>query len=265
MSLAAKRLCIAVFAVVVAAFGIDIALAVAQEKPQTVPVYGYRVINVYPHDPRAFTQGLFFEDGYLYEGTGIYGKSQIRKVALKTGKILKSRSLPARFFGEGVTIWNNRVIQLTWREKKGFVYEKESFRLIQEFAYNTEGWGLTHDDKRLILSDGSSYLFFLDPLTFKQIGRIEVSDNGISVGNLNELEYVGDRIYANVWRTDRIAVISPETGAVEAWIDLSRLRHEGGLSPEADVLNGIAYDGEKDRLFVTGKFWPKVFEIKIVP
>ena len=229
------------------------------------PVYGYKIINVYPHDPDAFTQGLFFEDGFLYEGTGIYGKSELRKVELKTGRVLKSNRLPERFFGEGITAWGNKIIQLTWREKKGFVYEKDGFGLVREFSYATEGWGLTHDDKRLVMSDGSSYLHFLDPQTFKETGRIAVSDRGLPVSNLNELEYVRGKIYANVWPTERIAIISPETGDIEAWIDLSGLVRGLGIPPGEDVLNGIAYDSEHDRLFVTGKFWPKLFEIQLTP
>ncbi len=229
------------------------------------PVYGYKVVSVYPHDRDAFTQGLFFEDGFLYEGTGLYGRSELRKVELKTGKVLRSYRLPDRFFGEGITQWEDKIIQLSWREKEGFVYEKEDFGLVRKFSYETEGWGLTRDDKRLIMSDGSPYLHFLDPQTFKETGRIEVTDKGVPVANLNELEYVKGRIYANVWQTSRIAIISPETGLVEAWLDLSGLVHELGALPDADVLNGIAYDNEHDRLFVTGKFWPKLFEIRIVP
>ncbi len=228
------------------------------------PIYGYRIVNVYPHDPKAFTQGLIFEDGVLYEGTGLYGKSELRKTELETGKILKSLRLPAQYFGEGITIWKKEIIQLTWREKKGFVYGKETFDLAREFSYPTEGWGLTHDDKNLIMSDGSSYLYFLNPQSFKQTGRIEVIDNGFPVANLNELEYVRGKILANVWLTNRIAIISPDTGAVEAWLDLSALTHTLRLS-KGNVLNGVAYDSEHDRLFVTGKFWPELFEIQIVP
>lgn len=228
------------------------------------PVYSYKVVNVYPHDPKAFTQGIFFEEGFLYEGTGLYCKSEIRKIDLRTGRVLKRYSLPDHYFGEGLTAWKDDLIQLTWQGKKGFVYAKDSFRQIRDFHYQTEGWGLTHDDKRLIMSDGSAFLYFLDPETFKQTQRLEVSDNGSPVTNLNELEYIKGKVYANVWPTDRIAIISPETGIVEAWVDLSELARGVRLDQE-EVLNGIAYDNEHDRLFVTGKLWPKLFEIQIVP
>jgi glutamine cyclotransferase len=242
-------------------FGVGARPSIAGE----VPVYGYKIINTYPHDQNAFTQGLIFEDGLLYEGTGLYGRSELRKVEMKTGRVLKSHRLPRRYFGEGITTWKDKVVQLTWRGKRGFVYDKESFGLVGEFPYSAEGWGLTHDDKRLIMSDGSAYLYFLDPQTFKEIGRIRVNDNGVPVAGLNELEYVKGKIYANVWPTERIVIISPETGRVEAWIDLSELARMSGTSSREDVLNGIAYDVEQDRLFVTGKRWPKLFEIRVVP
>ena len=228
------------------------------------PVVGYRIVNTYPHDPRAFTQGLFFVDGILYEGTGLRGRSSLRKVELQTGNILLARQLPARFFGEGITSYGNRIIQLTWRARVGFVYDRQTFQLLDRFNYPTEGWGITHDGNSLIMSDGTSTLYLLDPQTFKEVGRIEVHDMDGPVSRLNELEYVRGEIYANVWRTDRIARISPQTGAVVGWIEL-----EGLLSPEdhtrqVDVLNGIAYDAKNDRLFVTGKLWPKLFEIELV-
>jgi len=228
------------------------------------PVVGYRIVNTYPHDPRAFTQGLVFADGVLYEGTGLRGQSSLRKVDLKTGTILQVRQLPVRFFGEGITIYGNRVIQLTWRARVGFVYHKQTFQLLDTFNYSTEGWGITHDGKSLIISDGTSTLYFLDPQTFREVDRLEVHTRDGPVSRLNELEYVQGELYANVWKTDRIARISPETGEVVGWIDL-----EGLLEPEdryrrIDVLNGIAYDVKNDRLFVTGKLWPKLFEIELV-
>jgi glutamine cyclotransferase len=228
------------------------------------PVVGYRIVNTYPHDPRAFTQGLFFADDVLYEGTGLRGQSSLRKVDLESGNVLQIRELPARFFGEGITIYGTRVIQLTWRARVGFVYDKQTFQLLDTFNYSTEGWGLTHDGKSLIISDGSSTLHLLDPQTFKEIGRIAVHTKDGPVSRLNELEYVRGEIYANVWGEDRIAKISPQTGEVVGWIDL-----EGLLKPEdryrrIDVLNGIAYDAKNDRLFVTGKLWPKLFEIELV-
>ncbi len=232
--------------------------------PDVTPVYGYEIINAYPHDRNAFTQGLVFDDGVLYEGTGIRGESTLRTVELETGEVLKLYSLPAKFFGEGVTLWEDKLIQLTWRSGVGFVYDKESFRLLREFAYPTEGWGITHDEKRLIMSDGTSTLHFLDPNTFEETGRIEVRDRGVPITNLNELEYVKGEIYANVWRTNRIARISPETGQVVGWIDLEGLISEEDRSQPVDVLNGIAYDAKHDRLFVTGKYWPKLFEIELM-
>ena len=232
--------------------------------PDVVPVYTYRVVNSYPHDRNAFTEGLVIENGVLYEGTGLRGRSTLRKVTLETGDILQTRELPAQFFGEGVTVYGDRVIQLTWQSNVGLVYDKNSFELLQEFNYETEGWGITHDGKRLIMSDGTSTLYFLDPDTFAEIGRIEVSDRGRPITRINELEFVQGEIYANIWQTDRIVRIAPQTGQVTGWIDL-----EGLLNPEAypgpvDVLNGIAYDARNDRLLVTGKFWPRLFEIELV-
>lgn len=224
----------------------------------TVPLYTYKVINTYPHDKEAFTQGLVFEDGYLYEGTGQYGSSTLRKVELKTGKFLQTYKLPPRFFGEGITIYKQHIIQLTWRSQIGFVYDKKSFSLRREFHYATEGWGITHDGKRLIMSDGTATLYFLDPETFTQKGTLQVRDENGPVKNINELEYIHGEIYANVWQKNRIARISPHTGRVIGWIDL------GGLCTWKGVLNGIAYDAKHDRLFVTGKLWPYLYEIKAI-
>ena len=228
------------------------------------PVVGYRIVNTYPHDPRAFTQGLVFADGVLYEGTGLRGQSGLRKVDLKTGNILRVRQLSAHFFGEGITIYGNRVIQLTWRAKVGFVYDRQTFQLLDTFNYPSEGWGITHDGKSLIMSDGTSTLYFLDPQTFREVGRLEVHTRDGPVSRLNELEYVQGEIYANVWKTDRIARISPQTGEVVGWIDLEGLLKPEDRNSRIDVLNGIAYDVKNDRLFVTGKLWPKLFEIELV-
>jgi glutamine cyclotransferase len=225
------------------------------------PVCLYRIVNTYPHDPGAFTQGLFFENGFLYEGTGLHERSTLRRVDLETGDVVQLYELPEKYFGEGITVYEDRIIQLTWQSREGFVYDKESFELLRKFDYPTEGWGITHDGKQLIMSDGTANLYFLDPETFVETGRIQVSDSNGPVTRLNELEYVKGEIYANIWQTDRIARISPDTGEVLDWIDL-----EGLLKPEdkekaVDVLNGIAYDAVGDRLFVTGKLWPKLFEI----
>ena len=237
----------------------------ATSLPTMPPVYGYRVAHVYPHDAQAFTQGLVLHDGHLYEGTGLWGQSSLRRVELTTGTILYMHRLAPQFFGEGITILNDRIIQLTWRSQIGFVYNKQDFTLLQQFTYPTEGWGITHDGTNLIMSDGSSTLYILEPQHFSEIGRISVSDANGPVRSLNELEYVQSEIYANVWQTDRIAKIDPQTGRVTAWIDLSGLLPPTDRRQRVDVLNGIAYDAEHDRLFVTGKLWPKLFEIEIVP
>jgi len=232
---------------------------------QAVPRYTYEVVNTYPHDRKAFTQGLVFSGNALYEGTGLYGASTLRRVDLETGEVLQIRKLPEQLFGEGITIWRDRIIQLTWRERTGLVYDKNSFELLEQFPYPTEGWGITHDGNSLVMSDGTSTLYFLHPDNFKETGRIEVSDNFGPVTRLNELEYVRGEIYANVWLTNRIARLSPRTGEVIGWIEMDGLLGQEELREPVDVLNGIAYDAENDRLFVTGKLWPKVFEIKLVP
>ena len=231
-----------------------------------IPIYSYNIVNTYPHDRDAFTQGLVFENGVLYEGTGrLYGQSSLRRVELETGDILQIHELSDQFFGEGITIYGNRIVQLTWQSHIGFVYDKNSFELLQDFSYATEGWGITHDGTRLIMSDGTSTLHFLDPQTFEEIGDVEVFDDDGPVYRLNELEYIQGEIYANVWQTDLVARIAPETGRVVGWIDLEGLLSAEDRSEPVDVLNGIAYDADNDRLFVTGKLWPKLFEIELIP
>ncbi len=234
------------------------------QNPEATPADGYEIINTYPHDSGAFTQGLVFIDGELYEGTGLYGQSSLRRVDLETGDILQEYNLPDNYFGEGVTVYGDKIIQLTWTSNIGFVYNRDNFDILQEFSYPTQGWGLTHDGEQLIMSDGTSTLYFLDPENFEEVDTIEVRDNaGNLVTRLNELEYINGEIYANIWQTDYIARISPQTEKVAGWIHL-----KGLLTPEeeasADVLNGIAYDAARDRLFVTGKYWPKLFEIRPV-
>ena len=232
--------------------------------PEPVPVYTYRKINTYAHDPKAFTEGLVFENGILYEGTGQYGDSFLRKVDLQTGAVLQSYRLPSSYFGEGITIYKDTIIQLTWESHTGFIYDKNSLKLLREFSYPTEGWGITYDGNRLIMSDGTSTLHFLDPVTLKTTCDIAVHDYNVPVNNINELECINGRLYANIWKTDRIAIIDPRNGSVTGWLDLMGLLNSQGYHDAADVLNGIAYDAQADRLFVTGKFWPLLFEIKVV-
>jgi glutaminyl-peptide cyclotransferase len=228
-------------------------------------VYGYKIVHAYPHDPEAFTQGLIYRDGSLFESTGLSGRSTLREVRLETGEVVREYALAQVYFGEGLTNWGDTLVQLTWQSKTGFLYDEASFKVLGTFRYGGEGWGLTHDARQLIMSDGSASLRFLDPVTFEEIGRLEVQDRGLPVNFLNELELVKGEVYANVWQTDRIAMISPGTGRVDGWIDLGGLRQETGATKPIDVLNGIAYDAAGDRLFVTGKLWPKLFEIKLVP
>jgi glutamine cyclotransferase len=227
------------------------------------PVYGYEVVREYPHDAEAFTQGLIFHDGYLFESTGQLGRSTLRKVRLETGEVVQRHALTQQFFGEGLTEWRGQLLQLTWVTNVGFVYDLASFRELRRFTYAGEGWGLTEDGTRLIMSDGTPNLRFLDPSTFDEHSRLNVRDHNGSVDDLNELEFVKGSVYANVWLTERIAIIAPDTGRVTAWVDLTGLRPRQGPAGD-DVLNGIAYDAAGDRLFVTGKLWPKLFEIRVV-
>lgn len=229
----------------------------------TIRRYTYNVVREYPHDPDAFTQGLVFDDGALYESTGLYKSSTLRRVELETGMILQIHVLLNQFFGEGITVFNDKIIQLTWRSNKGFVYDKISFDILQEFNYPTEGWGLTNNGTHLIMSDGTATLHILDPANFDEVGQIEVYADG-PVTNLNELEYIQGEIFANIWQEDSIARIDSQTGQVLGWIDLSGIRNFK-TKDEKDVLNGIAYDEEEDRLFVTGKRWPLLFEIRLIP
>lgn len=225
---------------------------------------GYEIVHAYPHDQNAFTQGLVFVDGHLYESTGRLGHSSLRMVDPATGWVLKEYDLPKQYFGEGLTDWGDTLIQLTWTSGIAFVYDRSAFTVRRTFHYTGEGWGLTHDSTSLILSDGSAILRFLDPATFRETRKLKVRDeNNRPVADLNELEYIRGEIYANIWHEDRVARISPRTGRVMGWIDLSGLLKPGDTSDEEAVLNGIAYDAKSDRLFVTGKLWPKLFEIKV--
>lgn len=229
------------------------------------PIYTYTVINDYPHDPEAFTEGLAFDKDVLYEGTGLQGRSYLRKVDLPTGKVLQQVALDTTFFGEGITVFGEQVYQLTWQSQQGFIYDKNSFVKQREFSYPTQGWGLTQDGKQLIMSDGTARIYFRDPITLEELAHLDVYDEQGPVVNLNELEYVRGEIYANVWQTDRIARIDPTRGQVVGWIDLTGLMPPQGRANSDAVLNGIAYQPTEDRLFVTGKLWPKLFEIQLLP
>jgi glutamine cyclotransferase len=230
------------------------------------PVSGYRVVHTYPHDPGAFTQGLVYRDGVLYEGTGLNGRSSIRKVKLENGEVLQIQPVDSQYFGEGIAVVNDTLYELTWQSGIGFLYDRATFKRKGTFTYRGEGWGLTYDGQRLIMSDGTPFLRFLDPATQKEVSRIEVKDGTTPVANLNELEFVKGEVLANIWQTDRIARISPKTGRVIGWIDLTGLltpRETHEVEAAGGVMNGIAYDASGDRLFVTGKLWPKLFEIKV--
>jgi len=253
---------------VIAIFAGSWGITAPYASPAVVPTYGYKVIHTYPHDKTSYTQGLVVRDGVFYESAGQYGQSDLRKVDIATGKVLQKMPVDKKYFAEGLVDWHDTLIQLSWQEQTGFVYDLKTLGFRQTFRYSGQGWGLTHDGKRLILSDGTleGGLRFFDPATFLETGRVVVKDNGIPVSNLNELEYIGGEVWANVYMTDRIARINPATGAVTGWIDLTGLlrpverpRDSGG------VLNGIAYDAQTKRLFVTGKLWPKLFEITLVP
>jgi glutamine cyclotransferase len=222
------------------------------------------VAKTYPHDRRCFTQGLVYEDGFLYEGTGLHGQSALFKRDLETGKIVKTLRLPDKYFGEGITVFGDHLIQLTWQSGVGFVYQKDTFTPLREFKYPGEGWGLTHDGQRLILSDGTATLRFLDPNTYAETGRLEVRDQGRLVQSINELEYIDGSVYANIWPTDQIVIIDPKTGRVTGWIDLSGLYTPPAAEQEDSVLNGIAYLPQTRRLLVTGKLWPGMYEIELL-
>jgi glutamine cyclotransferase len=227
-----------------------------------IPVLSATVVKSYPHDPHAFTQGLEFFDGYLYESTGRQRQSTLRQTVVETGRVVKSVRLPDESFGEGLTIFHGKIYQLTWLEKIGFIYDLRTFRKLGKFSYGTEGWGLTHDDASLILSDGTNRLQYIDPASFRVTKTLEVSAGSEAVTNLNELEFIRGEIWANVWHSDRIARIDPKSGQVTAWVDLTAITEKDPHEQE-DVLNGIAWDPGRQRLFVTGKNWSKLFEIKV--
>jgi glutamine cyclotransferase len=234
---------------------------VAGQEP--VPIYGYEVIHVWPHDPGAFTQGLVFQDGKLLESTGQAGRSSLRRVELETGKVLQKVDVPEPYFAEGITLLKGKIYQLTWQHQLGFIYDAWTFEKIGKFNYPGEGWGLTNDGQSLLLSDGTNRILFLDPDNFQVRKTIAVLDGSMPVIEINELEYIQGEIYANIWHDDRIVRIDPQTGRVVGWIDLTGLLARGEVHDEEAVLNGIAYDDTNGRLFVTGKLWPKLFEIRV--
>jgi glutamine cyclotransferase len=226
--------------------------------------YSYAIVNTFPHDKTAFTQGLLIDDGALYESTGLYGNSSLRRVELETGEVLQAYALPPQYFGEGIAAFEGKIVQLTWQSQKGFVYDERSFDLLQEFNYSTQGWGITYDGSHLIMSDGTSTLYFLDPETFQKTGKVEVHNASSTVDNLNELEYIKGDVYANIWLEEKIAIINPQTGQVKGWINMTGLQNMENQDVN-NVFNGIAYDSKADRLFVTGKRWSQLFEIKLIP
>lgn len=243
------------FAVFTATLGID-------TQRRGAPVHGFAVVQSFPHDPAAFTQGLVYADGEFFESTGLHGESSLRRVEIGTGRVLQRRAVEPRYFAEGLALVDDALIQLTWQQHTGFVYDRSTFALRRTFSYKTEGWGLAYNAQGgLVMSDGSDELSFLDAKTFEVARRSKVTDGGRAVTQLNELEWVEGEIWANVWGTDRIARIDASTGVVRSWLDLSSLWPRASRTPTADVLNGIAYDPVAKRIFVTGKKWPRVYEI----
>jgi glutamine cyclotransferase len=246
--------------------GVGLLAAAAAQVPATppaaspAPIYSYRIVHTYPHDASAFTEGLEYRDGYLYESTGLNGKSSIRKVKIETGEVVQNRALGREYFGEGITVWDGEIFQLTYTSEVGFTYDAVTFAPRRTFKYKGEGWALTHDQSGLIMSDGTADLRFIDPATFRERRRVTVTDGGAPIKYVNELEWVKGEVFANVYTTDYIARINPENGRVTGWIDMRGLM----LEKQIDVLNGIAYDAAGDRLFVTGKRWPRLFEIALV-
>lgn len=229
----------------------------------TVPIFSFKVINKYPHDPEAFTQGLVIDKGILYESTGLNGKSSLRVVNLETGNISLIKILPYRYFGEGITVIDNRIIQLTWKSHEAFVYDQETLEQVDTFNINSDGWGLTKNEKSLILSDGTSTLYFLNSMNYSVERKVFVSNNGIPIERINELEYIKGKVYANIWQTNRIVIIDPNNGNVTGWLNLDGIQEYLDYTTSIDVLNGIAYNQENDKIYITGKFWPNLFEIEL--
>lgn len=239
--------------------------AVHKASTASAPQYTYKIVKVFPHDPGAYTQGLVYKEGFLYEGTGLNGRSSVRKVHLESGEVLQRVDLPPEFFGEGIALLGGKIFQLTWKSGIGFIYNARDFHLLRKFSYPGEGWGLTTDGRILYMSDGTPEIRLLNPETLKEIRRIKVHDEASEISELNELEFVNGEIFANIWQTDRIARISPRTGKVVGWVDLSGILSPMYRRTTDAVLNGIAYDAQGKRLFVTGKLWPNIFEIRLIP
>ena len=252
------RVLVAVAAVLLCACGS------ATQAGAGVPEYGYEIVHTYPHDRHAFTEGLFYLNGFLYESTGLNGQSWVRKVRLETGEVLQQYDVPEQYFGEGIVNWKDHIVGLTYKSQKGFVYDLATLQPKSDFSYPGEGWSLTQDGHRIIMDDGTAELRFWDPETLQETGRLKVTDQGAPVTNLNELEWVKGEIFANIWTTNRIVRINPTSGHVVGWIDLTGILSPSDQAEGVDVLNGIAYDSQHDRLFVTGKNWPKLFEIRLV-
>ncbi len=260
-----RRVHLLVCAAVVSASAAGLAVVPpAQRTAMRAPTARYEVVRSYPHDPDAFTQGLTVSDGVLYESTGLHGKSTVRKVKLENGEVLQVQKVDRQYFGEGIAVWRDRIFHLTYQSGLGFIYDRQTFERVGTFTYPGEGWGITHDGTRLIMSDGSAALRFLDPATQRETGRVQVHDGAVPVEHLNELEFVRGAVLANVWQTDRIVRIDPVTGRVLEWVDFSGLLSPADRAQQPDVLNGIAYDAATDRLFVTGKLWPRLFEVRIL-
>ncbi|MBS0331604.1 MAG: glutaminyl-peptide cyclotransferase [Proteobacteria bacterium] len=254
------------FSTVLAGLAIAAALPIPAPALAAVPVGGIEVRHVYPHDPGAFTEGLFYLNGDLFESTGIQGQSNVRRVRLSDGAVLQQRAIDPELFGEGIVNWGSEIVSLTWRDHIGYRWDRKTLTQKKAFHYPGEGWALTQDGKHLIMSDGTAFLRVLDPMSFKALRRIKVTADGAPVDQLNELEWVKGEILANIWQTSRIARIDPATGHVKAWIDLSSLPETQGAGVNSDaVANGIAYDAAHDRLFVTGKNWPHLYEVRLTP
>ncbi len=239
-----------------------LAVALLAQTKASPAVYGYQVVNRFPHDRGAFTEGLFVLDGDFYESTGLEGKSNLRRVEIATGRVKQQYNVPSQYFGEGIVAFGKQLFQLTYKTEVAFVYDRSTFQLLKTYKYKGEGWGMTTDGKRLIMSDGTAQLRFLDPATFKELGRLSVTDAGRPIDQLNELEWIKGEIWANIWLTNRIVRINPQTGRVNSWLDMSGILSVMETAG-TDVMNGIAYDAKTDRVFVTGKYWPRVFEVKV--